>query len=278
MLPEASLVFLDELLNANSAILNSLLGVLNERVFRRGRETRAVPLVMAVGASNRLPEDESLGALFDRFLMRVRCANVPEERLGEVLEAGWRLEHARTAAAAPLSIDDVRELARLLTEVDLAPVRAGHVELVKRLRAAGIHVSDRRAVKVQRLVAASALLCGRLAADLSDLWVFRHIWDTDEQEEILAAIVEETTARSSSPAAHPRARTSAPPDPERLASDVDELERRLAQAGITAQSLAELRDHLSILAARCQWVQGAEEREHLAQKVEALWSRVGNAS
>src|SRR5262245_2109002 len=96
MLPEASLVFLDELLNANSAILNSLLGVLNERVFRRGRETRAVPLVMAVGASNRLPEDESLGALFDRFLMRVRCANVPDERLGEVLEAGWRLEHARS--------------------------------------------------------------------------------------------------------------------------------------------------------------------------------------
>src|SRR5690606_36929859 len=62
MLPEADLVFLDELLNANSAILNSLLMVLNERVFRRGRETRPLPLLMAVGASNHLPEDEALGA------------------------------------------------------------------------------------------------------------------------------------------------------------------------------------------------------------------------
>src|SRR3989440_9105901 len=52
MLPEASLVFLDDLLNANSAILNSLLLVLNERVFRRGRETRPLPTLMVVGASN----------------------------------------------------------------------------------------------------------------------------------------------------------------------------------------------------------------------------------
>src|SRR5579864_4481613 len=78
MLPEASLVFLDELLNANSAILNSLLTALNERVFRRGRETRAVPMLMAVGASNHLPDDEALGALFDRFLVRVSCLNVPQ--------------------------------------------------------------------------------------------------------------------------------------------------------------------------------------------------------
>jgi MoxR-like ATPase len=98
MLPEADLVFLDELLNANSAILNGLLTVLNERVFRRGRETRALPLLSVIGASNHLPEDEALGALFDRFLLRVRCDNVPDPRLEEVLRAGWRLDvEARSA-------------------------------------------------------------------------------------------------------------------------------------------------------------------------------------
>src|SRR5215469_11994131 len=88
MLPEAALVFLDELLNANSAILNSLLTVLNERMFRRGKETRPLPTLMVIGASNRLPDDDALGALFDRFLMRVQCDNVPAERLPEVLDAG----------------------------------------------------------------------------------------------------------------------------------------------------------------------------------------------
>src|SRR6478609_8692430 len=52
MLPDASLVFLDELLNANSALLNSLLMALNERIFRRGRETRALQALMFVSASN----------------------------------------------------------------------------------------------------------------------------------------------------------------------------------------------------------------------------------
>lgn len=112
MLPEAGLVFLDELLNANSAILNSLLTVLNERVFRRGRETRRLPLLMVVGASNHLPEDEALGALFDRFLMRVVCDNVPAERLGEVLHAGWRLEAGAAETAAGLPVDEVRVLHR----------------------------------------------------------------------------------------------------------------------------------------------------------------------
>ena len=111
MLPEASLVFLDELLNANSAILNSLLNVLNERVFRRGRETRKLPLLMTIGASNNLPEDEALRALFDRFLLRVQCDNVPGENLLQVLDAGWKLEKrdsmyntAATRRKIPISV------------------------------------------------------------------------------------------------------------------------------------------------------------------------------
>src|SRR6185503_9984572 len=107
MLPEASVVFLDELLNANSAILNSLLMVLNERVFRRGRETRRLPLLMVIGASNRLPEDDALAALFDRFLLRVRCDNVPQDKLADVLAAGWKLDFAREEPQAMLSVDDL---------------------------------------------------------------------------------------------------------------------------------------------------------------------------
>src|SRR3954447_9575074 len=107
MLPEASLVFLDELLNANSAILNSLLVALNERIFRRGKETRPLSALVFVGASNHLPEDDALNALFDRFLLRVRCDNVPGERLAEVLVAGWKLTSS-TPAKSGLHFDDLR--------------------------------------------------------------------------------------------------------------------------------------------------------------------------
>jgi MoxR-like ATPase len=69
MLPEACIAFLDELFHANSAVLNSLLTALNERVLRRGRECRKLPLITAVGASNQLPRKKL--RYLDRFLLRV---------------------------------------------------------------------------------------------------------------------------------------------------------------------------------------------------------------
>src|ERR1051325_5366582 len=194
MLPEASLVFLDELLNANSAILNSLLVALNERVFRRGKETRPLAALMFVGASNHLPEDDALQALFDRFLLRVHCDNVAGERLADVLIAGWNLA-AGAGAKSTLHFDDLRRAQFALVEVELGGVRQPFAELVRRIRHAGIPVSDRRAVKLQRVIAASALLSGRSEARLSDLWIVRHIWDTEEQQDVLASLVEQTIAR-----------------------------------------------------------------------------------
>src|SRR3954470_22382509 len=111
MLPEASLVFLDELLNANSAILNSLLLALNEKIFRRGKETRRLKALMFVGASNHLPEEDALRALFDRFLLRVQSANVAGEELPQVLEAGWKLnQDLRGSSRSSLHFDDVQTL------------------------------------------------------------------------------------------------------------------------------------------------------------------------
>src|SRR5206468_3883557 len=85
MLPEAEFAFLDELFNANSAILNNLLTVLNERVYRRGAETHRLPLISVFAASNHLPEDEALQALFDRFLLRCRVETLPRPALPGLL-------------------------------------------------------------------------------------------------------------------------------------------------------------------------------------------------
>src|SRR3954454_7311571 len=110
MLPEASLVFLDELLNANSAILNSLLLALNERLFRRGKESRRIKALMFVGASNHLPEEDALRALFDRFLLRVRSDNVAPGQLLAVLDAGWKLQRGDLTRVATLHFEDVEAL------------------------------------------------------------------------------------------------------------------------------------------------------------------------
>src|SRR5215211_620689 len=70
MLPQAEIVFLDEIFKSNSAILNSLLHVINERKFQNGPEVVSVPLISLYAASNEVPNDENLAAMFDRFLVR----------------------------------------------------------------------------------------------------------------------------------------------------------------------------------------------------------------
>lgn len=278
MLPEATFVFLDELLNANSAILNSLLLVLNERVFRRGRETRALPTLMVVGASNRLPEDDALGALFDRFLLRVRCENVGPEELSNVLEAGWKLDLERENRQPAIHIEDVRQLHSLLRHMDFSAVRAEYVDLVHRLRHAGVMVSDRRAVKLQRVMAASALLCGRMKLNRTDLWVLRYIWDTEEQQDVLASIVDQTLAKSSDEEkaeSHPRSRGAEAPDPERLARDLEQIGAKVTNGQLEETDRSYLQDQLGLLAARCQWVHDGQQRTYLQTKVDSLWTSLG---
>ena len=281
MLPRADFVFLDELLNANSAILNSLLMVLNERIFRRGRETFTLPTLMVVGASNNLPQDDALGALFDRFLLRVRCDNVPTERLNEVLRAGWTRELAGAERPTGLQVDRIREIQAQLKEVSLEEVRPTYVELIQRLRLAGIKVSDRRAVKLQRMVAASALLCGRRRSVASDLWVLRYIWDSEEQQEVIAALVTnaiKSAGEEEQIRIHPRASGDDRPNPEFLANELRRIAGRLKDERLTAAERAAHRDELSLLASRCEWVDNLHQREFLQKEIEALWPQFERAT
>ena len=85
-LPTASIAFLDEIFKANSAILNALLTILNERMFDNGTAREKTPLVAVVGASNELPEGEELDALFDRFLLRLHVGPVLKDTFPDLLK------------------------------------------------------------------------------------------------------------------------------------------------------------------------------------------------
>lgn len=168
MLPEAEIAFLDEVFLGSTAILNTLLGILNERVFRRGSTVRDCPLRLCVGATNALPDDASLAAFADRFLVRVFVEPVADGRLEDLLDVGWRAGQAR--AAEPVGIDVIDRLRLASLNCDLDGVRPLIGAAVRRIRSAGITLSDRRVVRSQALVAAAAVLDGRTEAAAADLW------------------------------------------------------------------------------------------------------------
>ncbi|MFL5730612.1 MAG: AAA family ATPase [Cytophagaceae bacterium] len=279
MLPEANLIFLDELLNANSAILNSLLMVLNEKIFRRGRETRNLPVIMIVGASNHLPEEESLQALFDRFLIRVQCDYVDSNLLNNVLEAGWNLEGRSKGDDHVISSEEIFRIQSMIASVDVQDIRPAYIELVQKLRNAGVQVSDRRAVKLQRLMAASALLCKRHKAMLSDMWVLRYIWDTEEQREVIAGIVnaeieKEKENLQDGIRQHPRAFINAIPDADDIYKEVRVMSEKWQQPGIAMAERTIIKDRLRYLNGQCQWISNEVKRNYVQQPIDELWQKI----
>lgn len=111
MLPEAEVVFLDEVFLGSTAILNTLLGMLHERTFRRGKTARDVPLRVCIAASNVLPEDEALAAFADRFLLRAFVEPVGNAMLEDLLEGGDALRNNVRSGAVRASLADLDTLA-----------------------------------------------------------------------------------------------------------------------------------------------------------------------
>jgi MoxR-like ATPase len=196
MLPEAEVVFLDEIFKANSAILNSLLTLLNARRFTHGNVAVRVPLISLYAASNEVPTDEALSALFDRFLLRVRVDYLDSYHFRGLLQKGIDLEALQmnpdAAQLTPVvSSHELRELQRnfgklLRFSEDFLATFKG---LVFQIRSEGVGLSDRRIVKLLKLFAASAIFDGRDTVNDSDFFVLRHVWNTPEQEEILQEVV-----------------------------------------------------------------------------------------
>lgn len=274
MMPEASMVFLDEIFNANSAILNSLLMALNEKIFKRGKETKNLPALMFVGASNVLPEDDALNALFDRFLIRINVDYVHPDLLQQVLLAGRKLENNIETETPEILSNEIKELQSLCKSIDLKPIYEVYLNTIINLRNTGIAISDRRAVKLQNLIAASALICGRDEAILSDLWVLKHIWDTEEQIEILEGIINRTIEKDENPKSHPQALQNKIPNPEEVMKDVKILVEKWNSGNLTFEEQNVIKDKLRYLQTRCDWIRNPEQKQYIQTEIESLWQKI----
>lgn len=187
-LPTASIAFLDEIFKANSAILNSLLTLLNEREFDNGTRRDKTPLIAVIGASNELPESEELDALFDRFLVRVHVGAVSTEGFSSLI--GLR-GHATPDVPESLKLTDA-DVLTVQADAEKVEVPDDVVALLCALRewcgGESIQVSDRRWRKIVKLLQVCALTNGRKAVSIWDCWLLQHcLWNKPEDREKIYA-------------------------------------------------------------------------------------------
>ncbi|MGW4942359.1 AAA family ATPase [Actinoplanes sp. NPDC004185] len=193
-LPEAEIAFLDEIFHAGSAVLNTLLTIVNERVFHNGPGDPRVPLVSLIGAANDLPEDPSLAPIADRFLLRVAVEPVADADIPDLLRLGWNDPWRKDARVPEQPITTIKELAQLneaVFQVGIpGPVLEAYVGVIRDLRRAGLRLSDRRSVRAQKMMAGAALLRGDNKVRLRDFWPLNHIWSARADRPLVQGLVQ----------------------------------------------------------------------------------------
>ncbi len=185
-LPEAHVSFLDEIFKANSAILNSLLTLINERLYYNNGGPVQTPLISVIGSSNEYPEEgEGLEALFDRFLIRFEVDYIGEDQSFVSMLKG------SDPVPADITLDELYEMqffSDLVTIPDevletLARIRKG-------LKDEGIRPSDRRFKQALSVIRARATLAGRQQAVVEDILFLKNsLWEKPEQREKVIGIV-----------------------------------------------------------------------------------------
>jgi len=173
---------LDEFLDANEFLLRTLLGILNERSWKRGHEVYPAKLMTAVATTNCVPEEEvrqnpRLEAVLDRFLFQTAVKYLAKE------ESRRRMYHRYLTGKTPtakVSLEDITFISNIvvsanqITDPYFIEVYDRVVQAYRQTLENKEEVSDRRACKLLQLVEASALLYGRFEVHPSDIYAIKH--------------------------------------------------------------------------------------------------------
>lgn len=176
MLPTSHIAFLDEIFKANSAILNALLTIANERRVSVGGQWHQVPTFSLVGASNELPQGEDLAALYDRFVIRFDVPSLQSE-------ANVRLLLGSGAPPPPKVTLSLDQVTAAQAEVAAVTVSDDAIDAVLKIRLEllgqhGIRPSDRRLKQAMTVARAEAWLAGRREVEREDLAPLCHcLWN-----------------------------------------------------------------------------------------------------
>lgn len=210
-LPEAKVAFLDEIFKSNSAILNTLLTILNERKYYQDGEPVPVALKMLFAATNDIPRQSELEALADRFVLKIETKPVKNTHFSELIDAGilneaYRATGQRPWARATASFEDFLKIKRFM---DLSfgstddrrsdrerwfptSVFAELRRVVRTLENEDkVFISDRKLVKLYKLIRTRAFLFHGGAVQTPDLCLLKYVGN---QRHELPVVAEKVTA------------------------------------------------------------------------------------
>jgi MoxR-like ATPase len=196
-LPQSRIAFLDEIFKSNSAILNTLLTMINERKYYQDGKPVAIDLVMLFGATNEIPEFSELGALRDRFTLKIESESVRETQFDALLEKGLRNETYKAFQQRPwaeiCSLEDFLKLKAYLDHTMAYHEKDGKSDrsryfpeevyaLFKRIlktleKEDRIEISDRKVIKLYKLIRTRAFLFHGGVVTKEDLILLRYVAD-----------------------------------------------------------------------------------------------------
>jgi MoxR-like ATPase len=178
--PVAKFAFLDEIWNANSAILNAFLMATNEREFRNDGELHKIPLHSMFRASNQLPQSDGLSAIYDRIQFKHEVKPIQEQdAFIEMLKLRWA-----KPVGTVISWDEIEQAHREAQEVKVPDDILEAVNTIRmQLKQAGIEPTDRKFVDSIGIIQAKAWLEGRDTATIEDLTPLCHVYWTAPGEQ-----------------------------------------------------------------------------------------------
>ena len=201
-LPTADVVFLDEIWKAGPAIQNTLLTVINEKLFRNGDTEIHLPLKLLLAASNELPtQGEGLEALWDRFIIRIECGNIKDvSRFNAMLLDNTVDDDIEVKDGLQITDEEynnwdkaINMLAvseEVLRVINVIRKSLGSVTIAQTDERHNVYVSDRRWKKIVRLLRTSAFVHDRNEVTADDLLpIYNCLWQEPEECEGIRAIV-----------------------------------------------------------------------------------------
>ena len=184
-LPEAHIAFMDEVFKSNAPTLNALLTIMNEHIFYNDGKPVEVPLISMFGASNEPPEDESLDAMYDRFIFRMNVQYIHDAANKKRMHSNYvdnRAGLLNLVNKTTITLAEVQALQAAAKAVKVPKdIINKFIRLISDLDRQAVHISDRRQNECFKVMQGSAVLAGRNSVTLDDFKSLVYVlWEKEE--------------------------------------------------------------------------------------------------